>query len=134
MPGGLADLLDVEGAHALLHAGRARPRRRRSPRKYGLNGTMPALTSSSVGSSAMSDAEGTTVWPLLLEVRAGSGGGSPPTHHGVTVTSGSHDRRCGRAGVDEVVAAVEPEGHAQLVLALGHALADVCGELADRRR
>ena len=34
------------------------------PRKYGLNGTMPALTSSSVGSSAISDADGTTVCPL----------------------------------------------------------------------
>ena len=27
VPRGLADLLDVEGAHALLHAGRPRPRR-----------------------------------------------------------------------------------------------------------
>jgi hypothetical protein len=32
-----------------------------SPRKYGLKGTMPAGTRSRVGSSAMSDAEGTTV-------------------------------------------------------------------------
>ncbi|CAB4730971.1 unannotated protein [freshwater metagenome] len=31
-----------------------------SPRKYGLNGTMPALTKSSVGSSRRSDADGTT--------------------------------------------------------------------------
>src|SRR3954469_16182142 len=36
-----------------------------SPRKYGLNGTMPALTSSSVGSSAISDADGTTACPRL---------------------------------------------------------------------
>src|SRR3954470_5645755 len=34
-----------------------------SPRKYGLNCTMPALTSSSVGSSATTDADGTTVCP-----------------------------------------------------------------------
>ena len=34
-----------------------------SPRKYGLKGTMPAGTRSRVGSSAMSDAEGTTVCP-----------------------------------------------------------------------
>ena len=32
-----------------------------SPRKYGLNGTMPALTRSRVGSATTSDAEGTTV-------------------------------------------------------------------------
>ena len=30
-----------------------------SPRKYGLKGTMPALTNSSVGSSSSSEAEGT---------------------------------------------------------------------------
>src|SRR3954467_12858976 len=35
----------------------------RWPRKYGLNGTMPALTSSRVGSSATRLAEGTTVCP-----------------------------------------------------------------------
>ena len=35
----------------------------RWPRKYGLNGTMPALTSSSVGSSATRLADGTTVCP-----------------------------------------------------------------------
>ena len=34
-----------------------------SPRKYGLNGTIPALTSSSVGSSAIREADGTTVCP-----------------------------------------------------------------------
>src|SRR5699024_5087108 len=34
-----------------------------SPRKYGLNCTMPALTNSSVGSSKSNDALGTTVWP-----------------------------------------------------------------------
>ena len=33
------------------------------PRKYGLNGTIPALTSSSVGSSAIRLADGTTVCP-----------------------------------------------------------------------
>jgi hypothetical protein len=32
-----------------------------SPRKYGLNGTIPALTKSKFGSSAIRDAEGTTV-------------------------------------------------------------------------
>src|SRR3954452_2575160 len=32
------------------------------PRKYGLNGTMPADTNSSVGSSRIRDALGTTVW------------------------------------------------------------------------
>ena len=33
------------------------------PRKYGLNGCIPALTRSRVGSSAISDADGTTVCP-----------------------------------------------------------------------
>lgn len=33
-----------------------------SPRKYGLNGTIPALTKSRFGSSAIKDADGTTVW------------------------------------------------------------------------
>src|SRR4028118_394811 len=42
-----------------------------SPRKYGLNGTMPALTSSSVGSSAISDADGTT-GPAFAKRRVGS--------------------------------------------------------------
>ena len=32
-----------------------------SPRKYGLKGTMPAFTSNRFGSSAISDADGTTV-------------------------------------------------------------------------
>src|SRR3954453_15471276 len=32
------------------------------PRKYGLNGTMPAATNSRVGSSRISEALGTTVW------------------------------------------------------------------------
>src|SRR5207342_1935989 len=35
------------------------------PRKYGLNGTMPALTNSRVGSSYSSGELGTTVWPRL---------------------------------------------------------------------
>jgi hypothetical protein len=35
----------------------------RWPRKYGLNGTIPAFTSSSVGSSAIRPADGTTVCP-----------------------------------------------------------------------
>jgi hypothetical protein len=34
-----------------------------SPVRYGLNGTMPALTNSSVGSGVGSGALGTTVWP-----------------------------------------------------------------------
>jgi hypothetical protein len=33
------------------------------PRKYGLNGCIPAFTSSNVGSSAISEADGTTVCP-----------------------------------------------------------------------
>lgn len=41
-----------------------------SPRKYGLNGTMPALTSSRVGSSATRDADGTTVWPRSSKKRS----------------------------------------------------------------
>src|SRR5437763_14534981 len=36
-----------------------------SPRKYGLNWTMPALTNRRVGSSRISEALGTLVWPLL---------------------------------------------------------------------
>ena len=36
VPGGLADLLDVEGAHALLHAGRALVRRRLLAEQVGL--------------------------------------------------------------------------------------------------
>ena len=35
------------------------------PRKYGLNGTMPATVNSSVGSSLISEADGTTVWPVF---------------------------------------------------------------------
>lgn len=34
-----------------------------SPVRYGLNGTMPALTNSGVGSGVGSGALGTTVWP-----------------------------------------------------------------------
>src|SRR3954451_21022445 len=78
-----------------------------SPRKYGLNGTMPALTSSSVGSSAISDADGTTVWPLLSKC--------PRKRLAI-----SSDR------------IVEPEPFAQLLLPLGHPLADVLAELPDR--
>ena len=33
------------------------------PRKYGLNGCIPAFTRSRVGSSAITDADGTTVCP-----------------------------------------------------------------------
>ncbi len=33
-----------------------------SPSMYGLNGTIPALVSRSVGSTGISDALGTTVW------------------------------------------------------------------------
>jgi hypothetical protein len=69
VPAGLADLLDVERAHALLHAGRAVVRRLSCPRKYGLNGTMPALTNSRFGSSSSSDADGTTVWSRLSKNR-----------------------------------------------------------------
>ena len=36
-----------------------------SPRKYGLNCTMPALTNSSCGSSRISEALGTGVWPAF---------------------------------------------------------------------
>jgi hypothetical protein len=38
-----------------------------SPRKYGLNCTMPALTNSSVGSSRISDALGTRVCPAVAK-------------------------------------------------------------------
>src|SRR3569833_191133 len=40
-----------------------------SPRKYGLNCTMPALTNSRFGSSRISGALGTRVWPLLSKWR-----------------------------------------------------------------
>ena len=70
VPGGLADLLDVQGAHALLHAGGARPTAAaRWPMKYGMNCTMPAMTNSRFGSANGSGALGTTVCPLLGEVR-----------------------------------------------------------------
>ena len=70
MPGGLADLVDVERAHALLHAtSRAARAAVASPRKYGLNGTMPALTNSRVGSSSSSDADGTGAWPRSVKKR-----------------------------------------------------------------
>src|ERR1035441_3619722 len=55
------------------------------PRKYGLNGCIPALTSSSVGSSAIRLAEGTTVWPRCSKyvrkrraISADSISGHPP--------------------------------------------------------
>lgn len=38
-----------------------------SPKKNGLNGTIPALTSKRFGSSAIKDAEGTTVWERFSE-------------------------------------------------------------------
>src|SRR5438067_13564234 len=79
-----------------------------SPRKYGLNGTMPALTSSSVGSSAISEADGTTVWPLR----------SKWPRNRFAISS------------DRIV--VQPQPLAELQLALGHALTDVGAELADR--
>ena len=38
-----------------------------SPRKYGLNGTMPATVNSTVGSCGMRLAEGTAVWPFATK-------------------------------------------------------------------
>ena len=35
------------------------------PRKYGLNGAMPAMVNSTVASWLISDADGTTVWPVF---------------------------------------------------------------------
>src|ERR1700712_2542991 len=35
------------------------------PRKYGLNGTIPATVNSRVGSSLIREADGTTVWPAF---------------------------------------------------------------------
>ncbi len=66
MAGGLADLFDVRRAHAPARWWRGRRGGLTSPRVE-LKGTMPAGTSSRVGSSAMSDAEGTTVLTALLE-------------------------------------------------------------------
>src|SRR4051794_40175756 len=40
------------------------------PRKYGLNGTMPALTNSRFGSSYSRGELGTTAWPLLSKKRS----------------------------------------------------------------
>ena len=63
VPGGLADLFDVRRAHALLHAGGARDGRLDLTEEVRLEGHHARGTSSRVGSSAMSDAEGTTVCP-----------------------------------------------------------------------
>jgi hypothetical protein len=38
-----------------------------SPRKNGLNGTIPAFTNKRFGSLAISEAEGTTVWESFNE-------------------------------------------------------------------
>ena len=62
---GGADDVDVGGAHALLHGGRAREPRSFTPRNTGLNCTMPAVVSSSEGSSGMSEEDGWRVQPLL---------------------------------------------------------------------
>ena len=39
----------------------------RWPRKYGTNCTMPALTNSKLGSSSITDALGTSVWPAFTK-------------------------------------------------------------------
>lgn len=57
---GLAHLLDVEGAHALLVAGHAVAWRGLLPMRYGMNGTMPAMVNNVVGLGETSDADGTT--------------------------------------------------------------------------
>src|SRR5689334_25184225 len=77
------------------------------PRKYGLNGTMPALTSSSVGSSAIRLALGTTVCPLRSKC----------------------PRKRDRISSDRIV---EPQPVPQLLLALGHAETHLLAEPADR--
>src|SRR5689334_7718736 len=77
-----------------------------SPRKYGLNGTMPALTSSRVGSSAIRLALGTTGWPERSKCPR---------------------KRCWISS-DRIV---QPQSLAELRLPLGHALPDILAELAD---
>jgi hypothetical protein len=39
----------------------------RAPKKYGTNWTMPALTNSRLGSSRITDALGTSVWPAFTK-------------------------------------------------------------------
>ncbi len=62
----VAHLVDVGGAEALLAAGEPLGRGVCSPMKKGLNGTMPALVNSRVGSPAgINEAEGICWCPLL---------------------------------------------------------------------
>src|SRR5660398_229985 len=97
-----------------------------SPRKYGLNGTIPALTSSSVGSSAIRDADGTTVCPRVAKWSR-KRGRIPAVGIGWRPMGwGSWPVR-----VEGIVAAVQAEPRAQLVLALGHPFPDIGSEVAD---
>src|SRR3954470_9172356 len=128
-----------------------------SPRKYGLNGTMPALTNSRLGSSSSREALGTTVWParskcsrkrlMISWVCTGT------SFRGIAVggarrggrRSGSAVRptrsRAGappRGGLGRVPAGGEPglplDGLLELLLALGHARAHLGPEGAQRAR
>src|SRR5688500_17867746 len=78
-----------------------------SPRKYGLNGTIPALTSSRVGSAAISDADGTTLWSRAAKW----------SRNLRWISSERMDLLFRRL--------VEAQSGYQLVLALGHPLADL---------
>src|SRR5674536_201372 len=93
-----------------------------SPRKYGLNGTIPALTSSSVGSSAIRDADGTTVCPRVAKWSrkrrriSAVGIGSPPMGLGVMARPRRGHRGCrpGRAPrAARARARPSPPGHRQ---------------------
>ena len=66
MPGGVADLLDVGGAEAALHVGDPLGGRLLQPQEGArLNGCIPAVVSSTVGSceAGTSEAEGTILCP-----------------------------------------------------------------------
>ena len=60
-----------------------------SPRKNGLNGTIPAMVNSTVGSWGIRLADGTGAWPALDE-EAGEGGAEVI---GVGRRAGGHDRK-----------------------------------------
>src|SRR6185437_12037521 len=112
--------------------------------KYGLNGTMPALTNSSVGSSRMSEALGTTVWPLRSKCSrkrlmiswvctavflAGSGEGGHG--HGGRELVAARPARSRLGATRVAVAGLLLHLAGQLVLALAHAGPHVGPEGAD---
>src|SRR3954463_1773847 len=97
----------------------------RSPRKNGLNGTIPALTSSSVGSSATRLALGTTGCS-----RASKWARKRRRISAVCMGAAYSER----LGVDHIVRPVQAQRRTQLVLALRHGLADVGQEVLDRDR